>query len=168
MYNDKKVKVTFSWLIFLLTVPFQLYDFLFLYISLPPLLQLALSGAWWNSDLHQFLLSIDTFEPQSLVNGHMKICHSTFTFLMTGATGVLGAAKTILCAATVIHPHIPESHRLSHMVWKLLAFVISWGHQRTWQIQHHLASLRTSLKGLHFRQLNKICTFIYHLIILGS
>ena len=27
--------------------------------------------------------------PQSLINGHIKICHSTFTFLMTGSTNPL-------------------------------------------------------------------------------
>ena len=58
---------------------------------------------------------------------------------------VLGAAKTTLCAKTVIHPHIPESHRVSHMDWKLFAFVVSFSHQRTRQIYHHLVSLRTEL-----------------------
>ena len=47
---------------------------------------------------------------------------------------VLGAAKTTLCAKTEIHPHIPESHRVSHMDLKLFAFVVGFSHQRTRQI----------------------------------
>ena len=83
--------------------------------------------------------------PQSFINGHMKICHHTFTFLMTGSTNLLkkwvgecSSLSTQRCqmlrAKPAYHPHIPESHRVSHMDWKLFAFVVSFSHQRTWRI----------------------------------
>ena len=91
---------------------------------------LSQTKSHWDFFLNtiNILLSIDTFDEWApILHGHMKICHRTFTFLMTGSTNplknewvsvllwVLGAAKTTLCAKSAYHPHIPESHRVSHM-----------------------------------------------------
>ena len=91
---------------------------------------LSQTKSHWDFFLNtiDILLSIDTIDEWApILHGRMKICHRTFTFLMTGSTNplknelvsvllwVLGAAKSTLCAKLAYHSQIPESHWVSHI-----------------------------------------------------